>query len=427
MPAQNMEPAKIYTVLFGIAPSRDDTSLEPLANEEIIRRLQAACSGVEFTVRDLTRDARLPSVLNEAKDLGRLGYDGVMVYGWPRDYDLLRTGLPTINVMVVNDFENVPHPLFKQHRVIGAALDPWRFSEDPGVSERMFRDLADKIRLIRMLKRMKNEHILTVTDNPYVNVIYGDVLKNPPADYNEKVLDAIAGTVGTRVTKISSKEVTGDPEIRDLWYGDSREAKDIAQRWIRNAQKMINTLESEVVRSAKLYLALKVLMKKYEATAMAFHIRSLIADPKPEDMVFPALATSEFQLENKVVKCQSHLNIVISEMMLQYAYGRPSMLGDFSVDTYNNTSVVQHCEGPWNPWGDERRVPYILTDHRERRVRARSMPGVGAASWILYPPGEAVTMWQIDVLSKEALMHGGPTVPMLTGAKRYKDHFYEMM
>ena len=291
----------------------------------------------------------------------------------------------------------------------------------------MFRDLADKIRLIRMLKRMKNEHILTVTDNPYVNVIYGDVLKNPPADYNEKVLDAIAGTFGTRVTKISSKEVTGDPEIRDLWYGDSREAKDIAQRWIRNAQKMINTLESEVVRSAKLYLALKVLMKKYEATAMAFHIRSLIADPKPEDMVFPALATSEFQLENKVVKCQSHLNIVISEMMLQYAYGRPSMLGDFSVDTYNNTSVVQHCEGPWNPWGDERRVPYILTDHRERRVRARSMPGVGAASWILYPPGEAVTMWQIDVLSKEALMHGGPTVPMLTGAKRYKDHFYEMM
>jgi predicted acylesterase/phospholipase RssA len=128
--AQNMELAKIYTVLFDVAPSRDDTSLEPLANDEIIRRLQTACGGVEFTVRDLTRGARLPSVLNEMKDLRRSGYDGVIVYGWPRDYDLLRTGLPTINVMVVNDFENVPHPLFKQHRVIGAALDPWRFSED---------------------------------------------------------------------------------------------------------------------------------------------------------------------------------------------------------------------------------------------------------------------------------------------------------
>jgi hypothetical protein len=72
-------------------------------------------------------------------------------------------------------------------------------------------------------------------------------------------------------------------------------------------------------------------------------------------------------------------------------------------------------------------VPYILTDHRERRVRGRSLPGVGAASWILYPPGEGVTIWQIDVLSREALVHTGVTVPMLKGAKRYKDHFYEMM
>jgi len=28
----------------------------------------------------------------------RQDYDGVLVYVWPRDYDLLRTGLPTLNV-----------------------------------------------------------------------------------------------------------------------------------------------------------------------------------------------------------------------------------------------------------------------------------------------------------------------------------------
>jgi hypothetical protein len=89
--------------------------------------------------------------------------------------------------------------------------------------------------------------------------------------------------------------------------------------------------------------------------------------------------------------------------------------------------MVQHCEGPWNAWGDQRRVPYILTDHRERRVRGRSMTGVGAASWILYPGGEPVTMWQIDVLSKEVLVHTGTTVPMLTRSAKYGDHYYEMM
>ena len=38
-----------------------------------------------------------------------------------------------------------------------------------------------------------------------------------------------------------------------------------------------------------------------------------------------------------------------------------------------------------------------------------------------------MTMWQIDVESKEVLMHTGTTVPMLSGAKKYADHLYEMM
>ncbi len=322
---------------------------------------------------------------------------------------------------------NIPFPLYKQNRVIDAMLDPWGFCADATVTERMFRDLVDKIKLVRTLKRMKREHILTVTDSPYVNVTYGDVRSNMPEDYNEQILGAIDRTFGTRVTKIGTKEVVEDKDIQNLWGSDSREANEIAARWIRAAEKMINTIESEVVRSAKVYLAMKMLMDRYEATAMAFHIRTLVPNRRPEEYVTPALATSEFQLNNVVAKCQSHLNIVLSEMLLQYSYGRPSMLGDYAVDTYNNTSCVQHCEGPWNAWGDERRVPYILTDHRERPIRKRSLPGVSAASWILYPGDEPVTMWQVDVSSGEILVHTGNTVPMLSGAVKYDDHLYEMM
>lgn len=421
------EPAKIYTVFFGTAPSQDDTDLKPTPNHEIIRGLQKACEGVEFVVRDTTKGANLRTVLNEVKDLRQSGYDGVIICGRPMPYDLLRSGLPTINVAVINDFMNIPYPLFKKNRVIDAFLDPWRFCADPKVTERMFHDLIDKIKLIRTLKRMRKEHILTVTDSPYVNVTYGDVRRNMPPDYNETILGAIDETFGVKVTKIGTKEVADDKDIQSLWNNENQQANAIAKRWIANAEKMINTLESEVVRSAKVYLAMKMLMQKHDATSMAFHIRTLVKNPRREDYVTPALATSEFQLENVVAKCQSHLNILLTEMLLQYAYRRPSMLGDFSVDTYNNTSVVQHCEGPWNAWGDERRVPYIINDHRERPIRARSRTGVSAGSWILYPPDEPVTVWQIDVLSKEILMHVGRTVPMLTRSALYGDHFYSMM
>jgi len=424
---QNGENTKIYTVFFGTAPSRDDTDLEPISNASIVRRLQEECDGVDFVVRDLTRGAAMQSVLNETKDLKKLHYDGVIICGWPRDYELLRSGLPTINVMAVNDFMNIPYPLYKTNRVVDAFLDPWRFCADPSVSERMFQDLAAKVKLIKSLKRMKHERILTVADSPYVNVTYGDALKNISPDYNEKILGVIEETFGVKVTKIGTKEVAADEDVQNLWHNESPQANAIAQRWIRNAKKMMNTIESEVVRSAKVYLAMKTLMEKYDAGAMAFHIRSLIENPRREDYVTPALATSEFQLHNVVAKCQSHLNILLSEMLLQYAYGRPSMLGDYSVDTYNNTSIVQHCEGPWNAWGDERRVPYNLVDHRERPVRGRSVTGGSAASWILYPGDEPVTIWQIDVSSKEVLVHTGTTVPMLTRSALYGDHFYSMM
>lgn len=426
-PAANGQRTKIYTLFFGTAPSTDDTDLRPVPHDEIVRRLQAACEGVDFEVRDQTRGVSLETMLNEAKELQRLHYDGVIIYGWPRDYDLLRTGLPAINVAIVNDFMNTPYPLLKQNRVIDAFLDPWQFCAKTEVSQRMFQDLVAKIKLIKMLKRMKNERILTVTDSSSVNVTYGDVLKTMTADYDPMIRDAIGRTFGTQVTKIGSREVTEDKDIQNLWEQDSPQANEIARRWIASAEKMINTTQTEVIRSAKLYLAMKLLMAKHDATAMAFHIRTLKKNPRPDELVYPALAVSEFQLQSMVAKCQSHLNIVLSEMMLQYAYGRPSMLGDFSVDTYNNTSIVQHCEGPWNPWGDERRVPYILTDHRERAIRGRSMAGVGAASWILYPPDEPVTFWQIDVQSKEILVHTGTTVPMLSQSAVYRDHFYEMM
>jgi len=56
---QNREHAKIYTVFFGTAPSRDDTDLEPITNDAIVRRLQEECDGVDFEVRDVTQGATI--------------------------------------------------------------------------------------------------------------------------------------------------------------------------------------------------------------------------------------------------------------------------------------------------------------------------------------------------------------------------------
>ena len=393
--------ARIYCVFFGIAPSPDDTDLRPTTNDEIVQQLQDLCPGVEFVVRDLTRGVSMQSVINEAGDLQRLGYDGVLIYGWPRDYDLLRTGLPTINVAVVCDFMNTPYPLFKQNRVIDAFLDPWRFCADPDVSEQMFRDLVGQDQTD---PNAQTDEVRADSDRDRFAVrqchLRRHVAEHAGRTTTTGSWERFDETFGTRVTKIGTKEVVEDPDIQKLWQrrepGGQRDRPAVDSR---RAEKMINTIEPEVVRSAKVYLAMKMLMEKHDATSMAFHIRTLTANPRPEDLCYPALATSEFQLENVVAKCQSHLNIVLSEMMLQYALRAAQHVGRLcgrhlqqhlhgSALRRAVESVGRRAAGPLHP--DRPSGTPRFDGRLDDRVSARR-PGFCIRAT------RPVTMWQIDV------------------------------
>jgi hypothetical protein len=82
-----------------------------------------------------------------------------------------------------------------------------------------------------------------------------------------------------------------------------------------------------------------------------------------------------------------------------------------------------HRGAPWNPWGDERRVPYIIRDHAERLVKDHSIPGCGACSEVMFPVNEAVTIWRINVIDKTIYLHTGITVDPYS---LYRDFDYLM-
>jgi len=201
--------------------------------------------------------------------------------------------------------------------------------------------------------------------------------------------------------------VASNQRVQDI---DEEQAKEVARRWIADAKEMRGTIEREVVNSARMYLAMKALMDEYGANAIATHIRSLTPNPKPEDMIWPSLGNSQLQLEGIPGCCQAHMNVALTHMLAQYAFGRPSMMGDFMVDVANGVGIVMHCGAPWNPWGGTKRAPYIIRDHAERMVKEHSRPGVGACSEVLFPAGEAATVWRIDVPTRSILVHTGETV-----------------
>jgi hypothetical protein len=426
------ENTEIYTV-FANKGCSCPAGGEPeglITNEQVLRKLQSQCRRVDFIARDLTTPGtRLESVLNDLEHLKK-ELDGVLIIGVSREYKLALTGLPTIVVYNLWEWMNMPYQLYhtgkeedsvliggpdyKDGRVITAQLDR-RNVCSPSLSAAMFEDLVAKIRLIEAIKKLKETKILVVTPLKYLAYVdyQGDRHKHFPENYNEIYARALKESLGVDIVRVEPEEFY--EAVRNV---DEEKAEQIAQLWIDQAQGIKDTTASEVVNTAKSYLAFDALRKKYDCSGISTFMRTLTGSGKVEDMFWPGLGLMEFQKRGIQAVCQNYPNILVTHLLGYYMTGRPSMLGDFMIDTFNNTGILTHCGAPINPWGDDRRIPYIIWSHAQSPVRNTLKPGSGTGAQVNYPANEPVTIWKVYVLHKKIGVHTGRTVD---GHSLYKD------
>ena len=427
------ENTKIYTVFVnqGCSCPAGGTPEGLTTNEEVLHKLQSECRGIDFIARDLTKpDTSLKAVLNELEG-PKEGLDGVLVLGalGNREYKLAFTGLPTICVYNLFEWMNIPYklystgkensikvggPEYKGGRIITAQLDR-RNVCDPSVSSAMFEDLVSKIKIIQAIKKLKESRILVVTTTKYLGQVdyQGDANKRFPGNYNQTYTRALKESLGVELVRIEPKEF-----YEAVKKVKAREAERIAQMWIDEAQSLKDTTKPEVVKTAKSYLAFEALRKKYNCNAVSTHMRSLTGSGKIEDLFWPGFGLMEFQKRGIQAICQEYENIMVAHLMGYYLTGRPSMLGDLMIDTFNNVSILTHCGAPLNPWGDDRRIPHIIWSHAQSPVRGTLKPGSGTGAQVNYPANEPVTIWKVYVLHKKIGLHTGKTVD---GHSLYKD------
>lgn len=414
-----MDRTKLYTVFTdaGVQHFESET-LSPTTNDDFLRQIRERCDEIECVVRDVSKPGvQLDAVVEELQS-HRDDYDGVLIVGGMNDYRPALTGLPTVAVYNFPGFSHVPFRLFESRGgILTASCDRGNVCA-PERRAALFDDLVEKIRLVDAVARMKRSHVLLITDSPWVdadnvprgdlNISYpGDIRQKPPEEFNEVFRGMVRDVFGTRISKIGTPEVAADERVQGI---DENDAQEIAHGWIADAREVRGTIEREVINSARMYLAIKALMGEYGANASATHIRSLVPNPQPDQMIWPSLANSQLQMEGVVGCCQGHMNVVLTHMLAQFGFGRPSMMGDFMVDVGNGVTIVMHCGAPWNPYGGTQKMPYVIRDHAERRVEGHSKPGAGACSEVLFPTDEPATVWRVDVATKSILVHTGTTV-----------------
>ncbi|MEA3401420.1 MAG: hypothetical protein U9R79_09300 [Armatimonadota bacterium] len=393
---QTQQPTRLYTVFFtpgwGWGGSVPPKTL--VSNEQILETLKTRCPGVEFIVRDRAEAGTSPdSIANELETLED-SVDGVLAFGGVRgDNRVALTGLPTIVVSNLFEFNAIPYEVYQdQGNVVTAAISRLNVVPEPQ-ARALLDDLVGKIRLIQVLRKMRESTILAVTDRRLRYYPGGDgAAPASPAEVqaqNEAYQERLRETLGVESIIVGSQEL--HEHIQAVTDAAARE---VAKVWIDEAQGWRNTTEEDVLDGARMYIGLDRLSEEYQATAIITDTQSFLETFE----ICACLPSMEYHKRGIVCTDQPNTGPALAQMFGLFLTGRPSFNADMIIDASSGTTVLVHCGAPVNPHGNDR-VPYLLRDYR-----------MGADVLAELPGGEPVTIWRINVMDKLILAHTGEAV-----------------
>ena len=242
-----------------------------------------------------------------------------------------------------------------------------------GVSSSDYQDLVDAVNCFTCLKKLKTSTILVV---------------------GASIDSQIYEIYGTRVLPVEFDE------INDV-YGNiqQEDALVVAEKWINEAEKVIEPSREDIVKAATIYLSMLELMEKHDAQAITINCLGGIYS---EQMVeaYPCLGFMQLDNDGLVGACEADQRSTMTKLTMTYLAGRPGFISDPVIDTSKNQIIYAHCVASNRMFGpDGPANPYHIRNHSEDRK--------GACNRSLFPLGEMTTTIQFDHSKKQIIFHQG--------------------
>jgi len=335
--------------------------------KELLTNFQAECPGIDFQPVTAMKDEDAPKILEKHNDV-----DGYIVYLvgclWGNVPETIAaSGKPTV---FVDDLYAGSGKF-----LTGYAKARREGFKVIGISSSRFQDIVDAVRCIDTLKKLRSTAMLVIGGNP------------------DK---AIEEQFGTKVLGIEFKE------LNDAYQRvPNSEAGKRADRWINDAAKVIEPTRDEIKKSAAMYIAMKEIMGRHNAHAIA--INCLGGYYGGHIFAYPCLGFMQLDDEGLVGACEADQRSTITKLLMTYLTGRPGFISDPVIDTATNQIIYAHCVAPTKVYGPEGTSnPYHIRSHSEDRQ--------GACNRSLMPLGEITTTLEFDARKKQVIFHQGKTV-----------------
>ena len=346
--------------------------------KELLAKLKKACAGIEFIPTTITRaeaKEKTRQILNSDKGRDIDGYIVYMLGIWVRaSRSIAEAGLPTI--FVDDLYAGSGEFLTEYARAKRKGL------KVVGVSSSNFDDVAEAVRCFECIKQLRCSRILEVGAGPgyWAYVDYG----------------LIEETLGPKVVPIDFAQL-------DKAYdaADQAEAKKWAQKWIRDASKVVEPSREEIVKSGAMYLAMVDLMQQKKAQAIAINCLGGFYGGKMK--AYPCLGFFELNNNGYVGACEADICSTLTMLIMAYLVNRPGYISDPVIDTSKRQIIYAHCVAPNKVFGAEGLSnPYHIRSHSEDRK--------GAAIRSLMPLGEMTTSIKFDPRKKQVIFHQAKSV-----------------
>lgn len=239
-----------------------------------------------------------------------------------------------------------------------------------------FNDLERAAALLRVIPLLRRSRVLV--SPPF---------KGTPASYAP---DQVRERLGVELVRIV------DGRYDEVMAGvDAADAEKEAQRWLEEAESVVEPTREDVVKAARASLTLDRLIAENRVqglcvgTCMSWLSRG-----------FPCLGFSRLNDRGIPAACDGDMDCLLTMLILQYATGQAGFLGNAAgVDTARNAFHLSHCsaplkmEGPAGP-----AAPYLLRRHAEVRG--------GAVTEVHYRIGQKVTFTKLIHLDTLLLFTG---------------------
>ena len=145
---------------------------------------------------------------------------------------------------------------------------------------------------------------------------------------------------------------------------DAKLGEELAERlYIKTAQKIVEPSREEIVKSARMYVAMRQMLAEHQAQAITINCLGGIPI---KILGYPCLGFAQLLDEGRPGVCEADLDSALTMLMFQYAVNKPGFITDPLFDLSKNAVIHAHCVAPRRMDGPEAQPhPYNIRTHRD--------------------------------------------------------------